>query len=63
MKAVESLLEKNFRKNLGIPTSVPREGLHGSIEEIGLDIPSIWENFFAARRSGIGRTFAMTKGP
>ena len=30
---------------MGIPTSFPREGLHGPIEEIGLDIPSIWKDF------------------
>jgi len=45
MKAVDSLLEILSRKMWGLPTSFPRIGLLGPIEEIGLNIPSIWEDF------------------
>jgi len=45
MKAVDSLNERLSRKTRGIPTSFPTAGLHGPIEEIELNIPSIWEDF------------------
>jgi hypothetical protein len=44
MKAVDSRLERLSRKIWGLPTSFPRAGLHGSIEEIDLYIPTIWED-------------------
>jgi hypothetical protein len=45
MKAVDSLLAKISIKIWGLTTSFPRAGLHGPIEKIGLNIPSIWEDF------------------
>jgi len=44
-KAKDSIIEKLSRNIWGIPTSVQRAGLHAPIEEIGLSIPSIWEDF------------------
>ena len=45
MKEIDSLLEKISIKIWGLPTSLPRTGLHAPIEEIGLNIPLIWEDF------------------
>jgi hypothetical protein len=44
MKEVDSILEKLSRKIWSLPTSFPIAGLHAPVEDIGLTIPSIWED-------------------
>jgi hypothetical protein len=45
MKEVDSFVEKLSRKIWSLPASFPRAVMHALVEEIGLNIPSIWENF------------------
>jgi len=45
LKEVDSFVEKLSRKIWGLPASFPRGGMHVPVEEIGLNIPSIWEDF------------------
>jgi hypothetical protein len=44
IKAVASLLERLSRKIWHLLNSSPRAGLHSPINELGLNIPTIWED-------------------
>ncbi len=45
IKEADSFLEKLSRRIWCLPTSFPKAGLHVPIEDIGLNIPSAWEEF------------------
>jgi hypothetical protein len=45
IKDVDSVLEKISRKIWNLPASFPKAGLHALLDEAGLDIPSVWEDY------------------
>ena len=48
MAEVDSILEGAARKIWNLPNSFPRAGLHAMLEEVGLNIPSVWEDYCGA---------------
>jgi hypothetical protein len=42
---VDSILEGTSRKIWHLPNTFPRAGLHAPTEELGLSIPTIWEDY------------------
>jgi hypothetical protein len=45
MDEVDSILEGTSRKIWHLPNNFPRAGLHAPTDELGLNIPTIWENY------------------
>jgi len=45
IKAVDSLLESISREIWNLPASFPKAGLYALLEEVGLNIPSVWEDY------------------
>ena len=45
MAEVDSILECTSRKFWHLPNIFPRVGLHAPTEELGLNIPTIWEDY------------------
>ena len=45
MGEVDSILEGTSRRIWNLPQTFPRAGLHAPIEELGLNIPTIWEDY------------------
>jgi hypothetical protein len=45
MAEVDSILEATTRKIWNLPSTFPRAGLHATPEEMGLNIPTIWEDY------------------
>ena len=48
IKAVDSVIEAISRDIWKLPASFPKAGLHALIEDVGLNIPSIWEDYCGA---------------
>jgi len=52
IKEVGSLIEKISREIWNLPASFPKAGLHALLDEMGLNTPSVWEDYcWAAIRS------------
>ena len=45
MAEVDSILEGTSRKIWHLPNTFPRAGLHAPAEELGLNIPTVWEDY------------------
>jgi hypothetical protein len=45
MAKVDSIVEGVTRKIWYLPNTFPRAGLHAPPEELGLNIPTIWEDY------------------
>jgi hypothetical protein len=45
MAEVDSNLEGTARKIWHLPNTFPRAGLHAPSEELGLNIPTVWEDY------------------
>ena len=45
MAEVNSILEGTSRKIWHLPNTFPRAGLHAPPDELGLDIPTVWEDY------------------
>ena len=45
---VDSLIEGISRQIWNLPINFPRAGLHALLEDLGLNIPSIWEDYCGA---------------
>jgi hypothetical protein len=45
IKSVDAVLESITREIWSLPISFPRAGLHAFLEEVGLNIPSVWEDY------------------
>jgi hypothetical protein len=45
IRAVDTVLEAISREIWNLPDSLPKAGLHALLEEVGLDIPSVWEDY------------------
>jgi hypothetical protein len=45
MGEVDSILEGTSSKILNLPNTFPRAGLHAPAEELGLNIPTMWEDY------------------
>ena len=48
IKAVDSVVESISREIRNLPASFPKAGLHALLEEVGLNIPSVWEDYHGA---------------
>jgi hypothetical protein len=48
VREVDSILGTKSREKWRLPTTFPRAGQHAAIEELGLKIPSIWEDYCGA---------------
>ena len=48
IKEVDAVLESISRKIWNLPDSFLRAGLHAMLDEVGLDIPSVWEDYCGA---------------
>jgi len=48
IKAVDPVLEFISRDIWKLPASFPKTGLHALLEEVGLNIPSVWEDYCGA---------------
>ena len=48
IKAVDAVLESISREIWNLPTSFPKAGLHALLDEVGLNIPSVWEDYCGA---------------
>jgi hypothetical protein len=48
MAEVYSILEGTSRKNWHLPNTFPRAGLHAPSEELGLNIHTVWEDYFGS---------------
>jgi hypothetical protein len=46
--SIDSLLETTCRKLWRLPKGFPRAGLHAPHDELGLNLPTIWEDYCAA---------------
>ncbi len=46
--AIDSVLESISREIRNLPISFPKAGLHALLEEVGLNIPSVWEDYCGA---------------
>ncbi len=45
MAEVDSILEGTSKKIWHLPNAFPRAGLHAPAEELGLNIPTVWEDY------------------
>ena len=45
MAEMDSILEGTSRKIWHLPNTFPRAGLHAPVEELGLNIPTVWEDY------------------
>jgi hypothetical protein len=45
MGEVDSILEGTTRKIWNLPNTFPRAGLHAPAEDLGLNIPTVWEEY------------------
>ena len=48
IREVDSVLEGISRQIWDLPPSFPKAGLHALLEDIGLNIPSVWEHYCGA---------------
>ena len=48
IKQVDVVIESISREILNLPISFPRAGLHALPKEVGLNIPSVWEDYCGA---------------
>jgi hypothetical protein len=44
IKAVDSVVESISREIWNLPASFPKAGHHALLEEVGLNIPSVWQD-------------------
>jgi len=44
IEEVDSILEGTSRKIWNLPNTLPRTGLHAPTDELGLNIPTVWED-------------------
>ncbi len=51
IRAVDAVLESISREIWNLPASFPKAGLHALLDEVGLNTPSVWEDYceFAVR--------------
>ncbi len=45
MGEVDSFLEGASRDLWNLPNTFPRAGLHAPVKELGLNIPTVWEDY------------------
>jgi len=48
MAEVDSILDGTTSKIWHLPNTFPRAGLHATSEELDLNIPTVWEDFFGS---------------
>ena len=48
IREVDSMLEGISKQIWKLPPAFPRAGLHALLEDLGLTIPSIWEEYCGA---------------
>jgi len=48
IRKVDAVVEKISREIWNLPTSFPTAGLHTLLENLGLNIPSVWEDYSGA---------------
>ncbi len=48
IQEVDSLLEGISKQIWNLPIAFPKAGLHALLEDLGLNIPSIWEDYCGA---------------
>ena len=48
IKAVDAVLESISREIWNLPASFPKASLHALLDEVGLNIPSVWEDYYGA---------------
>ena len=48
IREVNSILEGISKKIWHLPPTFPKAGLHALLEDIGLNVPSIWEDYCGA---------------
>ncbi len=48
IKAVDTVVEAKSREIWSLPASFPKVGLHALLEEVGLNISSVWEDYCGA---------------
>ena len=48
MGEVDSILEGTSRKSWNLPNTFSRAGLHAPTDELGLDIPIVWEDYYGS---------------
>jgi hypothetical protein len=48
IKQVDAMIESISREIRNLPISFPRAGLHALPDEVGLNIPSVWEDYCGA---------------
>jgi hypothetical protein len=48
IREVDSVLEGISKKIWSLPPTFPKDGLHALLEDIGLNIPSVWEDYCGA---------------
>jgi hypothetical protein len=48
IKAVNAVLESISREIWNLPASFPKAGLHALLDEVGFNIPSVWEGYCGA---------------
>ena len=48
IREVDSVLEGISKQIWNLPPTFPKTGLHALLEDIGLNIPSIWEDYCRA---------------
>jgi hypothetical protein len=48
IREVDSVLDGISRQIWNLPPTFPKAGLHALLENIGLNIPSIWEDYCGA---------------
>jgi hypothetical protein len=48
IKVVDAVLESISKEIWNLPASIPKAGLHALLDEVGLNIPSVWEYYCGA---------------
>jgi hypothetical protein len=48
IREVDSVLESISRHTGNLPLTFPKSGLYALMEDLGLNIPSIWEDYYGA---------------
>jgi len=48
IRKVDAMVEKISRGMWNLPTSFPTAGIHALLEDLGLNIPSVWEDYCGA---------------
>ncbi len=45
MREVDAVIEAMSREIWNLPASFPKAGIHALLDEVGLNIPSVWEDY------------------